>query len=341
MLCKLNAIRMENDMKKRNIILCFVMIVMLVALTACGNTMPDGDKPSIVCTNFPEYDWTRNILGDRIDEFTLTLLLDDGTDMHSYQPTAEDIAAISVCDVFVYVGGESDEWVEDIPDRAKNKDMRVVNLLSVLGDMAKEEEIVEGMEAEEDEGDEETGENDSPELDEHVWLSLKNAELFVDQICDEIELLDKENATIYEENANSYIAKLQALDEEYKKTLETAAEPTLIFADRFPFRYMVEDYGIPYYAAFAGCSAETEASFETITFLANKVDELGRDNIIVIEGSDDRLAKAVIQNTKDENKNIVTLDSLQSVTKAMIDSGSTYLGIMEENLEILRVIWEE
>lgn len=323
-------------MKKRNIILCFVMIVMLGLLTACGNAVPDGAKPSIVCTNFPEYDWTRNILGDRADEFTLTLLLDDGTDMHSYQPTAEDIAAISVCDVFVYVGGESDEWVEDVLDRAKNKDMRVVNLMSVLGDMAKEEEIVEGMEAEE-----EAEEGDAPELDEHIWLSLKNAELFVNNICDEIKLLDKENATIYEENANSYIAKLQALDDEYKNASEASTDSTLIFADRFPFRYMVEDYGIPYYAAFAGCSAETEASFETITFLANKVDELGRDNIIVIEGSDDRLAKAVIQNTKDGNKNIETLDSIQSVTNDMIKNGTTYIGIMEQNLEVLKGIWEE
>ena len=222
-----------------------------------------GSKPlKIVTTIFPEYDWVREILGDKADHAEVTMLLDNGVDLHSYQLTADDIIKISDCDLFIHVGGESDGWVEDALKEAANKDMQVINLLDVLGEQVKEEEVVEGMEAEEEESEDE----DEPEYDEHVWLSLKNAETLCNAITDALEEIDPANKDAYAANTASYLEKLAALDGEYQTVVDNAARKTVLFGDRFPFRYLVDDYGLSYYAAFAGCSAETEASFETYFF---------------------------------------------------------------------------
>ena len=293
----------------------------------------DNGKMKIITTIFPEYDWVMNVLGDKKDNFDVSMLLDSGVDLHSYEPTIKDTIAISNCDLFVYVGGESDEWVDDVLDQAKNNDMVVINLMDVLGDKAKEEEIIEGMEGEE-EGEE--GEEEGPEYDEHVWLSLNNSQLFVQTISDSLSKLDKDNANYYKNNADTYINNLKDLDAQYKDAVSKASKDTLIFADRFPFRYLVDDYSLKYYAAFIGCSAETEASFETIAFLANKVDELGLNYILKIESSDGAIANTVKNTTKNKNQTILTMDSVQSATSKEYASGRNYLSIMQNNLGVLK-----
>ena len=234
--------------------------------------------------------------------------------------------------MFIHVGGESDGWVEDALKEAANKDMQVINLLDVLGEQVKEEEVVEGMEAEEEESEDE----DEPEYDEHVWLSLKNAETICNAITDALEEIDPANKDAYAANAASYLEKLAALDGEYQTVVDNAARKTVLFGDRFPFRYLVDDYGLSYYAAFVGCSAETEASFETISFLAGKVDELGLPCVLTIEGAQHKIAETIVQNSAAKNQSILTLDSMQSTTSADAANGTTYLSVMESNLDVLK-----
>ena len=498
----------------------------------------DGEL-KIVTTIFPEYDWVKTILGDKAENAELTLLLDNGVDLHSYQPTAEDIVKIKECDMFVYVGGESDEWVEDVLEASENKNMVVINLLDVLGDSVKEEEIVEGMEHEhehehskevstfedsevqdrelsdwegdwqsayplvldgsldkawehkaeegdmtaaeykdyytkgyktdytaisihdnkisftdnkgnvtesaykyngfyiqnwstgtkaamyrfeaedkeagapiyiefndhiiepsdaehfhirmsnesydaivdpegnwptffdaslspegvcdevighgkheddEDEDDEEHEDADhedadheeheheegEEEKDEHVWLSLKNASVLCEEIATQLGTIDEANKDFYKSNYEAYKKELDDLDAEYQAAVEAGDKDTILFGDRFPFRYMVDDYGLKYYAAFAGCSAESEASFDTVIFLAGKVDELGLPAIMTIEGDDHKIAETVQENTKSKDQKILTLDSLQSTTSKDIENGTTYLSVMKSNLDVLK-----
>lgn len=487
-------------------------------------------KPlSIVCTIFPEYDWVREVMGSHADTAEITYLLDNGVDLHSYQPTAADMVKISECDLFIYVGGESDAWVENALAEAVNPDMQVINLMDVLGDSAKEEELKEGMQEGEHEHDHnheheeikeedikdrelsdfagnwqslypllEAGEldeyvehhaeeheepaeevkkeleekwgcdvtavsvdgtkieftyvdgtkksgdykyagyspvladdgdihavryqyeavsGDSPkyvvfndhgyepgnaehfhiyygdgedfektlesfsfnpffiheglngeeavevleghnhnqkdeheedgeehdhhhedgevEYDEHVWLSLKNAKILCNEISDKLCALDAANESDYKGNLTAYTEKLDALDSDFQALVDTASVKTIIFGDRFPFRYFVDDYGLDYYAAFIGCSAETEASFETVAFLSQKVDELGVSTVFTIENSDQKIAKTIIENTKDKNQQILALNSLQSVSGEEIGS-VTYLSLMQENYNTLK-----
>lgn len=320
----------------KKLISVFISMVMVVCVfSACGKgeSGKDSGKLSIVTTIFPEYDWVREITKGN-DNVEITMLLDKGVDLHSFEPTAEDIAKVSTCDVFIYVGGESDEWVEDALAEAINKDMVVINLLDVMGDSVKEEEVVEGMQDEEEEAAEE--ESEEVEYDEHVWLSVKNAEIFSQKIADELSRVDSKNAELYSRNAEEYISKLESLDKEYEDVVEAASQKTVVFGDRFPFRYLVDDYGLEYYAAFVGCSAETEASFETISFLAGKVDELELKSILQIETSDGKISETIKDNTKDKNQQILTMDSMQSVTSQDVDNGANYLEIMQSNLEELK-----
>lgn len=292
-----------------------------------------SEKPlQIVATIFPEYDWVKELLGDFAGEAKLTLLLDNGADMHSFQPSVEDIMTISSCDLFLYVGGESDQWVEEVLEDAENPDLKALNLLEILGDSVKEEELVEGMREEEHEHESE----EEAEYDEHVWLSLKNAQVICEVLGNTLAELDPEHGDAYLSNASAYQEKLSVLDEEYQAAVHAASQKTLLFADRFPFRYLMDDYGLSYYAAFSGCSAEAEASFETIIFLVNKVDELGLNSILTLEKSDQKLAKTVVESTKSRNQQILTLDSLQSTTSGEASDGVTYLSVMESNLEVLK-----
>lgn len=327
---------------KKIITFMLVAVLAVCALSGCGTSKSGEDtkdkKIKIVTTIFPEYDWVMQILGDKADKADVTMLLDKGVDLHSYQPSTADIAKISEADVFIYVGGESDEWVEDVLKEAKNKKLKVINLMDVMGDKAKEEEVKEGMQAEEEEAEEakDGKEEEEVEYDEHVWLSLKNAKIFTKKIADVLSEVDKDNAKTYQANYESYAKKLDDLDKKYAEAVASAKNKTLVFGDRFPFRYLVNDYGLDYYAAFVGCSAESEASFETVTFLAKKIDELGLNNVLTIEGKNHKIAKTVVDNTKNKDQKVLTMDSMQSTTAKDVKDGATYLGIMEKNLEVLK-----
>lgn len=322
-----------------------------------ANESTGDDKIEIVTTIFPEYDWVKAVLGDNPANAEVTMLLDNGVDLHSYQPTADDIIKISTCDMFVYVGGESDEWVEDVLASAENKDMKVINLMDILSDLVKEEEVVEGMEAEhhhddedEDEHEHEDADHDEEEhedadhdeheeeeveYDEHLWLSLKNAVVIMYYLEDAISTIDAANADMYKKNTEDYITQLEDLDKQYEEVVLASSVNTILFGDRFPFRYFADDYKLKYYAAFTGCSAESEASFETITFLASKVDELSLKTVLTIEGDNHKIAETIVENTKTKDQKILTMDSMQSVTSSDVEAGKTYLSIMQDNLEVL------
>jgi zinc transport system substrate-binding protein len=334
---------------KKYLAMILVALLAIVGLTGCGKSAPAGQnnndkkKFKVVTTIFPEYDWVKNIMGDKFSQAEVTLLLNNGTDMHSYQPTMQDMIKVSDCDLFIYVGGESDQWVKKALQERKNKNMQVVNLMEVLGDRVKEE-AEEGHEHKV--GEDKAIATKEPGIlhkstkevdkDEHVWLSLRNAQLFCTAITKALSEADSANAAVYETNLKKYEEKLTALDKEYEKTIQGSQKKVLVFGDRFPFRYLIDDYGLKYYAAFAGCSAETEASFKTVRFLAGKLDALGLNNIFTLEKSDQKIAKTIIQNTQAKKQNILALDSMQSTTAKDIAGGATYLQIMTNNLAALK-----
>lgn len=342
------------------LVLCLVvMMAGLTTFTGCsvsGDYAGDG-RYKIVCTTFPQYDWIKQIIGDD-DRFNVKLLLGNGVDMHSYQPTVDDMYQVATADMFVYVGGSSDKWVSDALKNARNKNMKVVNMMEVIGDKAKVEELVEGMQEEKydshshghDSGndsdshdsdsdshsDGHSDDDDELEYDEHMWLSLGNAMIITQELADNLKQIDSDNADKYEANAKEYIGRLKELDNRYRDAVSGAANKTIMFGDRFPFRYLADEYGLKYYAAFPGCSAETEASFETVTFLSGKADELELKAIYVIENSDKRVAQTIVKNTKTKNQEIITMNSMQSVSNKDIAAGVSYIGIMEDNLSALK-----
>ncbi len=295
-----------------------VSIILAAALTlsvfagCSGKSDKDKGKLKILTTIALQYDWLKN-LTDGAKDVELNMLLDTGADLHSFQPSTDDIYQISSCDVFVYTGGNSDKWVDNA--LKNNEKVLAINLMELLGDKAKEEETVEGMQAEEEE-EEEGGK----EYDEHIWLSLKNA----DYICEKIK------------NQKSYSEKLKKLDGEYENSVRNAHNNTLIFADRFPFRYMTDDYKLKYYAAFVGCSAETEASFKTVKFLADKLTELKLPALMTIDGSDQKIAKTVRDTSEIKNAEILTINSMQSMKHDDIEKGNDYIKVMKDNLEVLK-----
>ena len=318
---------------KRVLLMLFLLPAVLLSIFGCGSpqkgTTAKSDKPKVkvVTSIFPEYSWTKEILGSQDKHVELILLTKKGLDMHSYQPSAGDILRIAGCDLFIYVGGESDKWVDRALKEGGNPKRKVINLMKLLGGRARAEEAVEGMEKHE---------HHEPEYDEHVWLSLKNADIACKAIAENLTALDPENADTYRANYAAYSKKLAALDVKYKEAVEKAPVKAVLFGDRFPFRYMAEDYGLKYYAAFNGCSAETEASFATVAFLAGKLDELRLPAVLTIEGRQHKLARTIVENTKTKNQKVLTLHSMQATPEEEIKKGTTYLSIMEQNLNVLQ-----
>ena len=300
-----------------------ILAAFMLLSVGCGapNVKRSG-KINVLCTVFPLYDWARNIAGNTAE---VSLLNENGADMHSYQPTAADIVRLHSCDILIYTGGESEKWVAEVIKQSSNENLKALNLIELLGDRAVNERE-EGTAVR----------SDGDETDEHIWLSLKNAGILTDKIAEALCAADGENAAVYRKNAGEYSKALKTLDEKYTDALKNAKQKALIFADRFPFRYLTDDYGLDYYAAFPGCSAETEASFETVIFLAKKADENG-DCIFITETSNGDIANAVNSNTAKKNKKILTLDSMQSVNKKDIKNGMTYISVMEKNLETLEI----
>ena len=323
-----------------------VMLSLMLMLPCFLPAAAEAKKISVITTIFPLYDWAREVVGQDSGNVELTMLLGNGVDLHSYQPTVQDIVRISTCDVFIYVGGESDKWVSNALAEAVNKDMKVINLLEAMGEGLKTEEIVEGMEHdhdhEEDHDHEAEADHDHEEdheheekADEHVWLSLRNAQKLVQVIAATLSEADPADAEKYQANAAAYREKLAQLDARYAEAVNAAEKKTLLFGDRLPFRYLVDDYGLSYYAAFSGCSAETEASFETIVFLARKVDELGLSTVLTMENAKTRIAETIVESTSAKNQKVLAMDSMQGTTSAGVQSGVTYLSIMENNLKVL------
>lgn len=314
------------------IFLVVLAVILVACAVSCDDTQKEHDGLNIVVTIFPEYDWVMQILGEHAEAAEVTLLLRNGTDIHNYQPSVADLVTISECDIFIYVGGNSESWVEDALKNVANDKMTVINLTEVLADRVVEEEIADGMEHDHDHDEEGHGQA----VDEHVWLSLENARRCCEYIAKQLSEIDPDNADEYTENATRYCAQLSALDGEYKAAIESAKFNTLIFADRFPFRYLVDDYSLEYYAAFSGCSTETDASFETIAFLVDKLKTSGVGSLLVIDGSDGKLARTVIENSSAKKVEVRTLNSMQSVTATDMANGTTYLSVMKENLEVLK-----
>jgi len=317
---------------KKILALLLALWIPAAVLSGCApqDDSAASNKLNIVTTIFPAYNWVREILGAETDRAEITTLLDSGVDLHSYQPTVDDIVKISDCDLFLYVGDESDGWVDDALKNAPNKERKVIRLLDVLSDSAKAEETVAGMQEEEHDHEEEA------EYDEHIWLSLKNAQVLVAAISEALQESDPARKDTYAANAAAYVEKLSALDGEYRAAVDSGKYKTLLFGDRFPFRYLADDYGLDYYAAFPGCSAETEASFETVSFLAGKMDALGLPCVLTIEGTQHKIAETIVQNTAQKNQQILTMDSMQAVTANDAASGVSYLSIMEKNLSVLK-----
>ena len=311
-------------------------------LAACGNlsnqVTEDGDKQQvknqdeinklkIVTTIFPLYDWTKELLGEQIDRFDLELIYQNGTDYHSYQATVNDIVRIQETDLFLYIGGESDEWIDEVLEQATNKKGVTINAFEIINDSLKEEEHKEGMHE-----DEESEEEDEIEYDEHIWLSLKNAEIICNEIVKQLSNIDPKYAEYYQEQNERYQMQLEEVDKQYRDVIKSANRNTILVGDRFPFRYLVEDYQLDYYAAFKGCSSDTEASFETVTFLSSKMDELELPVIFILENSKDSLAKTILQNSNRKDAKILVLHSMQTIGKEDIEKEITYLSLMKTNL---------
>ena len=335
------------------------MLLCCFLLMGCLPLDKETDKKSIVCTTYAQYNWLQEIIGENNSTFELTLLIKDGADLHSYQPTIQDLAKVSSADLFVYVGGESEQWVSDALKEAKNKNMLVVDMMDVLKERIKEEEHVEGMkeerghdhdeddaeheehevEHEEDEADhEEHGQEETHsvhEIDEHVWTSPLNAVKIVEQIKEELCEIDSENASDYEENAEAYVAQLKELDQEFQDVVDHSKRKLMIFGDRFPFRYFAEAYGLDYYAAFSGCASDTEPSAATMAFLINKVQDENIKTVLKMELSNENIAKAIAEAT---NADVKEFYSCHNLTAKQFADGETYLSLMEKNVETLREV---
>lgn len=314
----------------RRIGVCSLVMLLLCACVACGgaSTAPDDketkeDGLSIVATIFPPYDFARVVGGDAV---TVTQLLPPDTEAHGYEPTLGDLSLIESCDLFLYIGGETDAWVDELLATLDGKGPRCLALIDTVSVVT--EETVAGME-----GEEETAAETCPAYDEHIWTSPKNAKRMVQAITDVLCELDAANASVYTANNAAYQSDLDGLDEALSTLSANALRHTLIFAERFPFRYLAEDYGFTYYAAFPGCSSDTEPSLATIAFLVNKIEEEDIPAVFIIEFSKGSAAKSIQDATGCE---ILLLHSCHNLTRAEWDAGESYLSLMQANIENLR-----
>lgn len=345
-------------------ILCTIVFLVsgLCGCTAGGNgeeNLPkDQKKLQVVTTIFPQYDFVRQIAGDNV---SLTMLLKPGEETHSYEPTPQDIIAIQNADLFIYVGGENDEWVEDILESPEMEDVKRLRLVDCVGNILAEEHV-EGMkeerghsheDEEEESHDEEEEENHDEEehflhsaeeteeehnehvhtMDEHVWTSPGNAIDIVEHITEELCSLDSEHGQAYKDNAEAYEAQLKELDTEFRDVVENAKNHTLLFGDRFPFRYFAAEYGLDYYAAFSGCASDTEPSAATMAFLINKVKEEQIPVVLKMELSNDNIANAIAEAC---DVPVKVFYSSHNISAKQFEAGVTYLDLMKENVETLK-----
>jgi len=296
----------------KKIISIIITIITCLSLIACSSEK-HNNKIKIVCTTFAQYDWTNEIIKGKEEIFDVILLMNENVDLHNYQPTVKDIAIIKESDLFIYIGGESDAWTKDIQPNNNNS----INLVEIMG-----------YELEEHTEEHENNEHNH-EHDEHIWLSLKNAKKCIEIISENIIKLDAKNIDLYTQNTNNYLEKINTLDTQYEEMISNSSLKTILFADRFPFKNLANDYDLEYYAAFSGCSAETEASFDTLTKLANIIDAKNLNYVFVLENSSNDIANSIINITKNKNQKILIINSMQS------KQTKSYLEIMKDNYEIL------
>ncbi len=317
-------------MKKRAIsILCLLLIILLaLPLSSCQKEAEDDGRIKIVCTLFPQYDWLKNVVGDS-DNIELSLIIANGSDPHSYQPTAADILTISNCDMIVFLGGDSDTWVQEALDRAKNDKIKKIALTELDGVTLHNVSASSG-------GHSHEHEHNHGAFDEHIWLSLKNAIAITEHLSSALCELDVQNAAKYTENAKAYTDKLIALDKAYSDAVDVNGERFMLFADRFPFVYLLEDYGIEYQAAFEGCTADVDAGFDTVLELIREAELHNAKYVTVTESSDGALATMVISSAKHAKMELLVMNSMQGVGRSDINNGITYLSVMENNLAVLK-----
>lgn len=287
------------------------------------------ERISVVTTIFPQYDFVREIAGERVD---LKMLLKPGEETHSYEPTPQDIIAIQNSDVFIYVGGENDEWVEDILSSMPDNDRRTLKLLDCVETV--EEEHVEGMKGESGHAHEDDEES-VHEIDEHVWTSPVNAALIVDKIQELLGQADPAGSEIYEGRAETYQQKLMDLDQQFHEITDNSKRNLLIFGDRFPFRYFADEYGLDYFAAFPGCAGDTEPSAATMAFLIEKTKEEKVPAVLKMELSSDNIARAIAEAAGTEVK---VLYSCHNISAYDFENGETYLSLMKRNVETLKEV---
>ncbi|MDR1209969.1 MAG: metal ABC transporter substrate-binding protein [Clostridiales bacterium] len=315
---------------KKLIYAALALLIGAGALTGCGQPgvpAAGSGKLSVVATIFPPYDFARAIAGDAAD---IAMLLPPASESHSFEPTPRDIIRIQDCDVFIYVGGESDEWVNGVLESMDTSKMRIITLMDCVEIV--EEDVVEGMQDEEEEEPEEPGGAEEPEYDEHVWTSPRNAKLIVEKISDTLIEADMSNAETYARNTAAYLGKLDELDGKFRAVADAAARKTIVFGDRFPFRYFADAYGLTYFAAFPGCSTETEASAATVKFLIDKVNNEKIPVVYHIELGNEKMANTISEFT---GAKVLLLHACHNITKEDFEAGKTYIDIMTSNVDAL------
>lgn len=303
------------------------LLALLASPTFAVAESPTPRPLSIVASTFPQYDWLRNLIGKRKDTLHLSLLQARGSDLHNYTPSAADIVRLSSCDLFVYVGGASDQWVANTLRSASNPSLRSINLLASLN--------LSQPPCEEDHDHDPKHHHHPSAPDEHIWLSLRFATRLCQTLTTALVELDPAGAPIYRRNCELYTASLQALDHEFSDSLSKTRLKTLLFADRFPFHYLARDYHLTPIAAFPGCTAECNASFKTISSLAAQVDALHASAIFTLENTSQSIAPAVLAAAKTKSVRVLPVNSMQSVTEEQIAAGATYLSLMRETLTTL------
>lgn len=317
-------------MKQKKRVLLPLLLLLCFLLTGCSTSQTEeAGTRTIVCTTFAAYDWVMELTESADENLQVEYLLDNGVDVHNFQPTTEDFALINTCDVFIYSGGVSDTWVEDALEQTENKDMKIINFMDLEGIQ---------LEAATDHDCEEEGHHHEHDhdFDEHVWLSIDNAEVCVQAIADMLAELEPQQAECFRSNCEDYLQQLEALDQKYKETMQQASTDTVLVADRFPFIYLMEEYGLEHHAAFPGCSAETEASFDTLVSLIEVLEDHQLTAVYVMEHSQPDVAETIIRESCMDSVEILTLNSMQSVAKTDIEKGATYLSLMEENRKALQ-----
>lgn len=321
-----------QKIKRTVLVICLILVIVLVGVGANWLIRKNKveiarERASIVATNFPAYDFARAVVGDKAK---VKMLLKPGAESHSFEPSPQDIKDIKSADLFIYNGGESDEWVEKI---LRASDMKVQSLKMMDAVKTLPEERTEGMEAEDEE--QEAASDGQEEVDEHVWTTPKNAIKIIDNIEAKISAIKPAQQTVFKQNAAKYKKQLQKIDADFRAVVKNARQREMIFADRFPFRYFSAEYGIKYYAAFSGCAEKTEATSKTIAFLVQKVKQRQLKYILKIELSDGRVAEAV---ARESGAKIKEFNSAHNISQADFERGLTYAQIMRQNVLVLKQV---